>query len=111
MSDHSLADELRRAKAQLSPPPGESPVTTKYARLAVVLLACLRYSGVDDSEIEARLSQLDLSFVAAQAEVLRSSAAKDAGEAAGLLEVLLQQPDLEVEQVMAVASVGVSGTY
>jgi hypothetical protein len=115
MSDESpakpLADELRRAQAQLSPPPGESSATAEYARQAAILLACLRYSGVGENEIRSRLNMVDRAFVVEQAEHLSGSTATDAPEAVGLLQALLQRTDVEVEQVIAVASVGASDTY
>jgi hypothetical protein len=81
------------------------------ARQAAVVLGCLRYSGMDENEIEARLDRLDRSLVADQASLLRNRDGEDAVEAASLLEGLLQRTDVEIEQVLAVASLGATGTF
>lgn len=111
MSKLSLAEQLQRATAELAPPPGESAATGQYARQAVTLVACLRYSGIDDNDLQNRLTKLDRAFVTDRAQSLKHSDARDAAEAAALLDDLLDQTDVEVDQVIAVASVGVSGTY
>jgi hypothetical protein len=111
MSDYSLTEELNRAAAALAPPPGESPVMAEDARQGAVLLACLRYSGMDENEIDARLNRLDRTLVADQAVLLQNSDKNDAAEAAGLLRELLQRTDVEIDQVLAVASLGATDGY
>jgi hypothetical protein len=54
---------------------------------------------------------VDRAFVVEQAALLGSSEAEDAPEAARLLVALLQRTDVEVDQAIAVASVGASDTY
>jgi hypothetical protein len=108
MGEQTLTDQFDRARKELEPPPGQTPLARQFAGTASTILACLRYAGLSDEDIRPGLENLDPGFVVAWADQLKSRNTKDARDAGRFLDELMRVPAADLREAMAMAAASLS---